>query len=221
MVTKSINAFALSSAILGTVALTACSSGDDEPGTNAPAPASSDSTEAKTPTTKGADLVDNTPAAGDPSLGQKDVATKFVPLLNWSFESASPDCNGWPVVGANASIRAIPAKSGSYSCKVCSNGSGVELGLSQKIKEVAKGHYTLSAYVRKRAQTAAPSQAIARINGKTIITSNPVDVREEWDRITASIDVEEDTKDLSITIGSDNAETDHCLFIDDIVFTRD
>jgi hypothetical protein len=213
VVTKSI-------ALLALLALIACSS-EDAPVTNAPAPSSADSSEADPPTTKGAPLVDHTPAKGDPSLAETNPATTFVPLLDWSFEVASPDCNGWPVIGSDSSIRAIPAKSGSYSCKVCSNGTSADLGVSRALGKVAKGHYTLSAYVRKRALTTAPGQAIARIEGAKVVTSDPVDVREEWDRLQTSIEVEEDTDNLTISIGSANAQADNCLFVDDVVFARD
>lgn len=212
MVTKSIIAFAA-------LALIACSS-DDGPVTNAPEPAPTNESEADPTTTKGTPLPGYTPAKGDPSLNEPSVATTFVPLLDWSFESASPDCNGWPVSGSDAAIRAIPAKTGSYSCKVCSNGSTADIAVSRALGKVAAGHYLLSAYVRKRAQTAAPGQAIARIQGKAVITSDPVDVREEWDRVQTAIDLSEDTDDLTISIGSDDAASGNCLFVDDVVFTR-
>jgi len=220
VVTKSINAFGLSIVLSGAVALVACSSESDGPVTNAPAPADTSGSEADPTTTKGTRLVDHTPAKGDPSLNEPSPATTYVPLLDWSFESASPDCNGWPVSGSDAAIRAIPAKTGSYSCKVCSNGSTTDIAVSRAIGKVAAGHYTLSAYVRKRALTAAPGQAVARIRGKAVITSDPIDVREEWDRLQTSIDLTEDTDDLTISIGSDDATTGNCLFVDDVVFTR-
>jgi hypothetical protein len=212
VVTKSIIAFAA-------VALIACSS-DDGPVTNAPAPASSNEGEADPTTAKDAPLADHTPAKGDPSLNESNPATTYVPLLDWSFEVASPDCNGWPVTGSDAAIRAIPAKSGSYSCKVCSNGTTADLALSRELGKVAKGNYTLSAYVRKRAKTAAPGQAIATIQGAKLVTSAPIDVREEWDRIQATIDIDDDSDLVTISIGSANAQADNCLFVDDVVFTR-
>jgi hypothetical protein len=46
-------------------------------------------------------------------------------------------------------------------------------------------------------------------------------VREEWDRLQTSIEVEEDTDNLTISIGSANAQADNCLFVDDVVFARD
>lgn len=200
------------------LALFACSSEDapdSVPETNAPVPPSDEPSEAKPPTSKELE-----PTPGDPSLGSTYPATTFVPLLDWSFESASPDCNGWPVLGSTPGIRAIPAKTGSYSCKVCADGSSPELAVSRAIGKVAKGHYALSAYVRKRVKTAAPSQAVARIHGQAVVTSDPVDVKEEWTRISAFIDLDGDTDDLSISIGSDHAEADNCLFVDDVVFTR-
>jgi hypothetical protein len=161
------------------------------------------------------------PATGDPSLAQPNIQTTFIPLLDWSFEPASPDCNGWPLIGADSSIRAIPAKSGSYSCKVCSNGSEAALGVTRALGKVEAGTYTLSAYVRSRSDALAPKQAIARIEGAASpVTSAPVDVRDEWDRVTTQIVINEATSDLKITIGSESAEANHCLFVDDVVFTR-
>ena len=190
--------------------------------TNAPPAAPDDASETKVPTTKSADLVDTTPAQGDPRLAIPWGQTVYTPLLDWSFESASPDCNGWPVVGSDAAIRAIPAKSGAYSCKVCSNGNGTDLGVTRSLGRVGKGHYTLSAYVRKRADRTAPSQAVATIAGAkgTLVTSSAVSIREEWDRVQTDIDLTEDTDDLTINIGSADAAAENCMFVDDVVFAQ-
>lgn len=214
MVTKSIIS-------LGALALLACSAEEGSVTINVPVPATDDLSETKPPTTSQAANAGDTTDATDeaPSVASDWPATTFVPLLDWSFESASPDCNGWPVSGSDAAIRAIPAKTGSYSCKVCSNGAS-EISVSRKIGKVAKGNYSLSAYVRKRAQTAAPGQAIARIEGKSIVTSEPVAVREEWVRLQTNIQLDEDSDDLTVSIGSANAAADNCLFVDDVVFVR-
>jgi len=207
------------------VTLAACASGVEEeyvPGENAPPSSSDESSEAKVPkTTKSAEV----PAVGDPSLAQSNPATTFVPILDWSFESASADCNGWPLLGAR-SIRAVPSRSGEYSCKVCANGSSPELALGQKLGRVGKGHYILSAFVRSRAKTAAPSEAVARVEAAsaagliTVSVAPAIPVREQWDRVQAVIDLTEDAENLTIGIGSPSAAVDTCLFVDDVTFTR-
>lgn len=208
--------------VVGFFALAACSEDADGPtmlARSAPADANGVWSEPKMPTTKSGN-VPSAPVAGDPSLRQNDTQTTFIPLLNWSFEEASPDCNGWPVIGADDPIRAVPAKSGSYSCKVCSNGMGSNLGVTRDLGAVAKGHYSLSAYVRKRATNTAPAQAMARIEGAIVMTSPAVDVSEEWTRVQTEIDISEDQPSLKITVGSDVAEAQNCLFVDDVVFTQ-
>jgi len=147
------------------------------------------------------------------------------PLLAWSFEPASADCNGWPVLGADA-IRASPAHSGTYSCKVCSNGSADGLGLMRELGAVPAGRYVLSAWVRKRIQNAAPGEALARIEADTpvgvtsSIVTPSVSVREEWDRVETTIDLDGGASAVRVTIGAATAETDHCLFIDDVTLVR-
>lgn len=221
MVTKSIIATLSLSSL---VTLAACASGvEDEfvPGENAPASASDESSEAKVPITKSAEM----PVAGDPKLAQSNPATTFVPLLDWSFESASADCNGWPLLGAR-SIRAVPSRSGDYSCKVCANGSSPELALGQKLGRVGKGRYVLSAFVRSREKTAAPSEAVARVEAAsatglvTVSVAPAIPVRGQWDRVQTVIDLTEDAENLTIGIGSPDAAVDTCLFVDDVTFTR-
>lgn len=221
MVTKSI--ILLSSLVL----LAACATGTEDgslPEADVPGTSTSESSEAKVPSTKASDFSD--PVPGDPSLRRDDPATTFIPILNWSFESASADCNGWPLLGAERSIRATPSRSGSYSCKVCANGSSVDLAVGQNLGKVAKGHYVLSAFVRSRENTVAPSEALARVEAVdakgaiTISVASTIAVRGEWDRVTAVIDLEEDAKTVTIAVGSPEAATDSCLFVDDVTFTR-
>lgn len=223
MVTKSIS----QALIVGLLPLvSACTSGvEDElvAGESVPPSSSAESSEAEAPTTKSSPIEE--PAAGDPSLRRESSATAFVPLLNWSFESASADCNGWPLLGAR-SIRAVPSRSGEYSCKVCANGSSPELAVGQALGRVGKGRYVLSAFVRSRAETAAPNEAIARVeavDGKGLITVSvapTIPVREQWDRVQTFIDLTEDAENLTIGVGSPDAAVDTCLFIDDVTFTR-
>jgi hypothetical protein len=145
-------------------------------------------------------------------------------LLAWSFEPASADCNGWPVLGADA-IRASPAHSGAYSCKVCANGSGPDLELSQELGGVAAGRYVLTAWVRKRAATAAPAEAHASIeaetsDGATLAASPTVAVREEWARLEATLELATGASRLRLRIGSPITDVARCLFVDDVTLAR-
>ena len=152
------------------------------------------------------------------------VVPPEAPLLSWSFEPASGDCNGWPVHGADA-IRAIPAHSGTYSCKVCSNGSAPDLGLMRDLGEVPSGRYVLTAWIRKRIQTAAPSEALAQIDatvngGPVSVKTSSVAVRDEWDRLEATLDLAQGASNLRVTIGAPSAEAERCLFVDDVSLVR-
>jgi len=146
-------------------------------------------------------------------------------VLSWGFEPASADCNGWPVLGADA-IRATPARSGAYSCKLCSNGSAEGLGLVRDVGPVPAGRYVLTAWVRKRIQNAAPGEALARFDAETekgdaVSAVAPiVAVRDEWDRLETTIDLKDGASNLRLTVGSASAEIDHCLFVDDISIIR-
>lgn len=217
--------------VLGLLGLIACSaSSGDESGTNKNAPAgASDSNAGANDTNEVSSGATEAPTdvSGDPALAQRDPQTVFIPLLDWSFENASADCNGWLVSGGLDGIRAIPARTGDYSCKVCSDGVSASLGLSQKLGSVGKGHYTMSAYVRKRATNSAPAQAMATVTahgayGTTTREVAPsVDVVETaWQRITTAIDIPEDASSVDITVGSQDAASGDCLFVDDVVFTQ-
>jgi hypothetical protein len=165
------------------------------------------------------------PAAQPPSSSPIVAPPIENRLLEWSFEPASADCNGWAVFGADA-IRAAPPRSGAYSCKLCGTGEAA-LSLSRDLGVNKAGHYTLTAWVRKRPQNAAPDDAVAQIDatraGEVLATgkSTRVAVREEWDRLEASVDLSDNDATLRITIGSETASADRCLFIDDVTITRD
>jgi hypothetical protein len=154
-----------------------------------------------------------------------EVVARDEKLLAWSFEPASADCNGWPVLGAKA-IRAIPSRSGAYSCKVCGDGSTPDLTISRPVGSVGPGRYVFSAWVRKRAATAAPAEATATIEAETpdgvvvVRGAAPVAVREEWDRVEAVVDLAAGATKLTVQIASPLA-SERCLFIDDVVVTRE
>lgn len=165
--------------------------------------------------TRGADI----PAAPDPASADR------APLLSWSFEPASGDCNGWPAPGADA-IRASPARSGAYSCKVCSDGSSSSLGLVRDLGAASAGRYVLSAWVRKRAANAAPAEALARIDAATeggaavSAVAPAVPVRDAWDRLEATLDLATDATNVRVTIAAPVDEAGRCLFVDDVELER-
>lgn len=152
------------------------------------------------------------------------------PLLDWSFEPASADCNGWRVVGAEA-IRASPSRSGAYSCKVCANGTApTSVSLTREVGAAPAGRYVLTAWVRKRALTAAPEEAHARIEadtyaGEAIVSGIPRSVvHEEWELLQTTLDLTADPRGvarLSVIVGSPSAEAQRCLFIDDVTLRRE
>jgi hypothetical protein len=166
------------------------------------------------------EAVTDAPPAPAPPAEEK----KSEELLAWGFEPASADCNGWAVRGADA-IRASPPRSGAYSCKLCATGNTIDLGLDRELGAVPRGRYVLSAWVRKRPQNAAPSEAIARIEADASGVTRraeaiPVAVREEWDRLETTLDLDDDATNLRITIGAPTAEAERCLFVDDVLLTR-
>jgi hypothetical protein len=165
--------------------------------------------------------VPSRPDGVEPTAAEPPTAE---PVLAWGFEPASADCNGWPVAGALA-IRAAPPHSGAYSCKVCTTDTAPELRLSRTIGNVPAGRYVLTAWVRKRVATAAPENAIARIEASTaagdIVAVAPlVSVREEWDKLEVTLDLAENAEALRVTIGAEGAEPDRCLLVDDVTVSR-
>lgn len=198
--------------IVGLLFVTGCAAEASDAGRDAPTDSTRETRGAEVPTT---------PSPPPPSAAQAEEA----PLLSWGFEPASADCNGWPVLGADA-IRASPARSGAYSCKICSNGSTDGLSLARDVGAVPPGRYVLTVWVRKRIQNAAPGEAIARIDARTeggsdVSAVTPsVAVRYEWDRLEATIELAEAATNLRLTVGAESAEADHCLFVDDVTVVR-
>lgn len=176
--------------------------------------------------TRGADL----PAADEPATEAPPPPIVETPpevtepaLVDWSFEPASADCNGWPVTGAEG-IRATPARTGSYSCKLCADGSTSSVQLTKALGAVPAGRYLLSAWVRSRAENPAASAAHARIDadgtdGKITVATPPVTVRNEWDRLETTIELTHDASDLRLTVGADAAKK-QCFFVDDVTLSR-
>ncbi len=162
-------------------------------------------------------LSQSDPSGGaPPSDSETKGATITEPLLAWSFEPASADCNGWMVKGAVA-IRAIPARTGAYSCKLCADGTSEAITLTRDLGPVTAGRYELSAWVRKRAQNPAPPSALATFEASHASATTPlVSVREAWDSITTTLDLAEDSDRLRVSIGSPLAAENECLFVDDV-----
>lgn len=203
--------------IVGLFFVAGCAAEASDAGRDAPADSAKDTRGAEVPTPPAP-----TPGAGGANGGG---ASAEPPLLSWGFEPASADCNGWPVLGADA-IRATPARSGGYSCKLCSNGTAEGLGLERDLGAVPAGRYLLTAWVRKRVQNAAPGEAHARLDAETArgeavsAVAPSVAVRDEWDRLEATIDLADGASKVRLTIGSELAEIDRCLFVDDVTVVR-
>lgn len=147
------------------------------------------------------------------------------PLLAWSFEPASADCNGWPVEGGQT-IRAYPPHSGAYSCMVCATGEAPTVQLTRALGAVPAGRYKLTAWVRSRVQNAAPREAVAMLDADTedgprLVSAPTVAVRDAWDVLETTIDLRAGARDLRVAIGAVAAEADHCLFVDDVSVTTD
>jgi hypothetical protein len=142
------------------------------------------------------------------------------PALKATFEPASPDCNGWLAEGAR-SIRSVPARSGSYACKLCADGSRSDFALSHEVAAPEPGRYVFRAYTRKRPQNEAPAATNAFVEaamgGETIVVrANQTVVRDEWDLLEAIIEVPEGATSLRVQIGAPTAASDQCVLVDDV-----
>lgn len=142
------------------------------------------------------------------------------PVLKATFEPASPDCNGWLADGAR-SIRSVPARSGSYSCKLCADGSNSGFTLSREVDAPEAGRYVFHAYTRKRPQNPAPAITNAFVEAATregtlVVAANETPVRDEWDRLEAVIEVPSGATSLRVQIGAPTAASDECIVVDDV-----
>jgi hypothetical protein len=147
-----------------------------------------------------------------------------IPLLRATFEPASPDCNGWVAEGAR-SIRSVPARSGSYACKLCADGTRTDLVISYRVGALEPGRYVLSAYTRKRPQNAAPPAAFASVEaataaGPVVAAARETALREEWDRLEAIIDVPDGATSAHVRIGAAAAAQDECVLVDDVAIEK-
>ena len=142
------------------------------------------------------------------------------PALKASFEPASADCNGWLAEGAR-SIRSVPARTGSYACKLCADGSRPDFALSHETGPLDAGRYVFRAYTRKRPQNEAPLAMNAFVeaatrDGTIVVAADATPVRDEWDLLEATIDVPEGAASLRVQIGAAEAASDQCVLVDDV-----
>lgn len=147
-------------------------------------------------------------------------AAPAAPVLKASFEPASADCNGWLAEGAR-SIRSVPARTGSYACKLCADGTRADFALSREIAAPKSGRYMLRAYTRKRPQNEAPFATNAFVeaatrDGTIVVAANETRVRDEWDLLEAIVDVPEGTASLRVQIGAPAVAADQCIVVDDV-----
>jgi hypothetical protein len=147
-----------------------------------------------------------------------------IPLLRATFEPASADCNGWLAEGAR-SIRSVPARSGSYACKLCADGTRGDLVISYRVGALEPGRYVLSAYTRKRPQNAAPAATFASVEaataaGPVVAAARETALREEWDRLEAIIDVPDGATSAQVRIGAAVAAEDECVLVDDVAIEK-
>lgn len=149
------------------------------------------------------------------SMGAPISAT----VLSAGFEPASPDCNGWAAEGA-LSVRSVPPHAGAYACKLCADGSRSGISLSRDIVGLSAGRYVLTAWTRKRPQNEAPVRGVARLRAGGLEVATATDVRDDWSRVEATIDVPEGSDTLGVSIGADVAEADECVLIDDVAIER-
>lgn len=161
----------------------------------------------------------STPVPEPPALPEPQ-ALPAQPVLNATFEPASPDCNGWVAEGAR-SIRSVPARSGSYACKLCADGSRSDFTLSREIGAPEAGRYAFRAYTRKRPQNDAPAATNAFVeaatrDGTIVVAANETNVRDEWDLLEAIVDVPHGATSLRIQIGAPAVASDQCVLVDDV-----
>lgn len=142
------------------------------------------------------------------------------PVLKATFEPASPDCNGWLAEGART-IRSVPARSGSYACKLCADGSRGDFAISHEFDAPKTGRYVFRAYTRKRPQNEAPVATNAFVeaatrDGTVVVAANETQVRDEWDLLEAVVEVPEGATSLRVQIGAPAVATDQCIVVDDV-----
>lgn len=142
------------------------------------------------------------------------------PVLKATFEPASADCNGWLAEGA-MSIRSVPARSGSYACKLCADGSRSHFALSHEVTAPEAGRYVFRAYTRKRPQNHAPAATNAFVEASTrgetiVVKANETTVRDEWDLLEAIVDVPEGATTLRVQVGAPAVASDQCVLVDDV-----
>lgn len=145
-------------------------------------------------------------------------------MLKATFEPASADCNGWIAEGA-MSIRSVPARSGSYACKLCADGSRPDFALSREVGAPEPGRYVFRAYTRKRPQNEAPAATTAFVEasrqGETIVVeANETRVRDDWDLLEAIVDVPEGATLLRVQVGAPAVARDQCVLVDDVSIER-
>lgn len=138
-------------------------------------------------------------------------------VAGWDFEPASADCNGWSATGATA-IRAIPSHSGAYACKLCADGSTDEMKLTRRVAGLPRGHWVVSAWLRRLGTSpiaVGARVAIDEANERAGIPSSILLI-DEWRLLGDPLEITSGVASTSLSIVA-TATKGECILVDDVV----
>jgi hypothetical protein len=187
----------------------ACAGGDDdpEPAGLVPLHAATSEPNAASPMEEADDGIDARPSM--------DERPNLRAIAGWDFEPASADCNGWTASAANA-IRAIPSHSGAYACKLCSDGSAPEMKLTRRVAGLARGHWVVSAWLRRPGTSKAAMAARITLDEATARAGVPVPLEQDWFLLGEPREIEHDVASTELSIVA-TAPAGECILVDDVV----
>jgi len=147
----------------------------------------------------------------------EESASAEAELAAWSFEAASPSCNGWTARKGRA-IRAAPPHSGSYACKLCASAGGAA-ELSVSLGDLSGGRYVVSAWVRtpEEESPVVGSELSVHAGDASVGASRAVVSGFLWSRLRVElVALGGELTDVRIRIGTIDAERNECLLVDDV-----
>lgn len=182
---------------------------------------------------------DEQESAGSPAAEGAPPAptvTSFAPVMASSFEPASPSCNGFQTRGADA-IRSVPARTGTYACKLCTDGSGAPVELSYEAFGLRGGTYRLTAWVRAKPTLDAPSRIRAALEargpeGFDVAPASPIAPGDAWSQLDTTIALPKGADRLRLAIATESdvgitateasapATARKCFLVDDVLVER-
>jgi hypothetical protein len=164
-------------------------------------------------------------AAPDPDAGSADAAPLDAGyLLADGFESDANACTGWSSLKATLTVDTATVRTGSRSCKVCPNGSGLITTIVSSLLPITKaGNYQLDFWAQAATAGVLGSGGIQPYDGDGgILQGNFPAVAAvsstDWTHIHIVGAVTDSARSAKVQGNFSVLDAAQCVFVDDVTF---